>query len=220
VIGLLTALAWGFGAGVVTSVPLGPTGALVIRHAARGQHRGALHAIAGLSAAQCIFAATYLFGFTSLLTAHAYAVPMLAFIGVGVTFWMGWRNTAAAWKRRAEEHLPIPVPSRRRMRDGFTASFLVAITNPFLLFFLAVNVGLYSEVFPNHTGRLELVALLGGGIFGTALWFVVLHLSVARLIRTKGLRAVFYAEMAAGVLMLSASALLAARLIARWMPLV
>lgn len=210
--GVLTALAWGIGAGVITSVPLGPTGALVIRNVARGNQQSALRAIAGLALAQLLFAATYFFGLSGLLTEHPIVVRGLAAVGVGVTFWMGCRNTIKTWQGRASHQMPTGAQRTEGMREGFRASLFVAITNPFLLFFLLANVSLYSQTFPAYAGRAELVALLSGGIFGTALWFLFLQISVARLMRTRGLRAVFYAEMTAGLLMLAASALLAVRL--------
>lgn len=209
---VFVALAWGIGAGVITSVPMGPTGALVIRNVAQGNQQCALRAIAGLALAQFFFAVTYFFGISDLLTENPALVRALAAVGVSVTFWMGCRSTLKTWRARASHQLPAGLCHAGGKYEGFRVSLLVAMTNPFLLFFLLANVGLYSQTFPQHVGRSELAALLSGGIIGTALWFVFLQISVARLMRSRGLRAVFYAEMTAGALMLAASVLLAVRL--------
>jgi threonine/homoserine/homoserine lactone efflux protein len=216
----LIAIAWGCAWGAVTSIPLGPTGALVLSRASRNDRRGIYLATAGFALAHLIYQGLYHAGLAPYLQGNATWLGALAAPGLILLIGGGLLHLRRGWTARKMGSLPQitnhPLTSGpssivpKRPRLGVLAqSFTMALFNPVLLIFLAANAALFSATFPGQVGPLDLVLLLAATLFGTVFWYIAFGEWLRRRASAWGPKEHSRAELVSGVLMITAGFALA-----------
>lgn len=232
VFGFTTAFAWGVAVGLVTSMPMGPTGGLVLGSASRGEPKRALLSALGLTLAQVLFYALYLFGFSGWLVNNPDLMQKICLVGIGLillsaiqplkrALFFIFPRLRAPQKELSENSPPVSflsaklrAPQRLFGKQGhFWNAFLIAITNPVILLFVFANVSFFVSVFPELQGSLFIATLLTGGVLGTFLWFALLTLFVARRSSRWSERHLAYCDLLSALLMLLGAVGVAAELI-------
>ena len=207
-IGYVFALSWGVSAGIVTSIPLGPTGALVLNRASRNDKRGIYSALLGLASAQLIFQGIYHLGLSRVLTESRQVFELIGFCGFVFMVIFGCMHLWRAHKiaRTPATHFSIDkfIDHQDARRSLFLKAFLAAVLNPFLLLYIIANVSMFVTTFPNFNAQPYIMVLLLGGVFGTALWYIFFGEMIRKNSFTWGKRGYFFAEIVSGVIMFAA----------------
>ena len=215
-LGMIVAAGWGFGMGVLTSIPLGPTGAMVLGSATRGDRKGILYAVGGFASAQIFFQAVFHLGFAKVLQGQPLFVNVLGTLGVLGTAFCGTQHLLRARSlSRASGLLPEPTPSPisdAHSTPLFLKSLSIAFLNPFLLFFILANVSMFLQSFPSYGARPYIASLLGATLAGTVLWYLFFGEFILRRSSAWGLKGRVRAELISGSIMVAAGLFLLLRL--------
>jgi threonine/homoserine/homoserine lactone efflux protein len=217
-------MSWGIGAGVVTSIPLGPTGALVLSSASRDDRKGIYFAVLGLACAQLVFQTIYHLGFSKLLTENHNIVQMIGVCGIVMTLVFGIMHVFKAKKisdseprQNLQETTPklsneVSSLEPRSSQFFFFKALTAGLFNPFLLFYIIANVSMFAATFPDYKNRSYIAVLLLGGLTGTVLWYLFFGEMIRRHSFGWGKRGRIIAELASGILMFAAGTFLLLRL--------
>ena len=184
-LGALSAVALGFGLGVVSGMPLGVINIAIVEAATAGRPRFAGGLGLGGSGADTIHAGLAFAGVGRLVTADPALVRGLA-IGAAVVI-VGY--AVVAWRRRERAAAPRPgpkadpvtpdAPDDAPMSGAIATGFMLTLPNPGSLgAWVAVATFVWRDASP-----VEAVLIAGGVGSGSALWFTILARWVDRLRR-------------------------------------
>jgi threonine/homoserine/homoserine lactone efflux protein len=160
--------------GFSIAAPVGPIGALTIRRTlAQGRAAGLATGI-GAASADAVYGAVAAFGLSAVTNALIAQAGWLRLLGGAFLVYLGAKTFVA---RASAADTLIPASG---LAAAYSSTFLLTLANPTtILSFIAVFAGLGLAGGQDTYAR---AALFVGGVFvGSALWWVVLSWSVARL---------------------------------------
>lgn len=158
--------------GLSIAVPVGPIGLLAIHRTLDQGLRAGLATGLGAACADACYGALGAWGVALVVDALVGARLWLAVGGSALLLWMAWRSWRTPPAARA-----APLPSRRELLHCFAGTFLLTLSNPLtILSFIAVFGALGGQA---GEGRAAL-PMVAGVFLGSALWWLVLALCVAR----------------------------------------
>jgi threonine/homoserine/homoserine lactone efflux protein len=231
----LMAAGWGVLWGAMTSIPMGPTGALVVARAHRGDRLGIYWVTAGFALAHLCYQGLYFWLFSSAVALQTNAGPaatvsdsawfrwmaptgalLLAMVGLRYLWNAGQsivRGTSAPKVARSKpmqlkiqgRYAPQVVPAT------FIQSFVLAILNPVLLIFLAANASLFGAQMGGSVANPLLAVLFLSTLLGTSAWYIGFGEWLRRSSRAWTPRSRALADGLSGLLMLAAGLSLGAR---------
>lgn len=210
---LALASIWGLLAGIITTIPLGPTGALILTHATKGDRKSVLNTIFGFSVAHIILQIIYHFGLAQFLQSHNQLIRLIALPAIAMMAFMGFTYLKRARALyRGESMIQKSVSHWRPvLRGPFAQSFTLAILNPILLVWMIANVAMFLEFTQNHQNTATVPVLLFATLVGTVGYYFLFGLWITRHAHSWSLKNRSIAEAIAGLLMLFASLSLALR---------
>jgi threonine/homoserine/homoserine lactone efflux protein len=195
-IGHFIALGWGASWGIVTSIPLGPTGALILSEAATGRRKGIYAAIVGFSVAHVFFQTVFHLGYSNLtsnpkmtITFSIFGILLMLLTGIKciTTNFSILKNGSKNSQRYSADHdasidnvkkdnlinLKIETNSNTNFSSVkvFWRSAAMTILNPMILVFIAANTSVFVQSYPNLSSKTYIYTLLLSGLAGTVLWF-------------------------------------------------
>ena len=154
----------------VLSLAPGPATALVVRNAARGGRRHALHTTVGNSLGVLAWGCFAAAGIAAVVAASAGLFTVMKLVGAAFLVYLGVQSL----RGRAEPPRPRPLEQRSALRDGLVTS----IANPKLAAFF---VALFPQFVPQGARVLPSALLMACTIVAFDLvWYSVLAYLVAR----------------------------------------
>ncbi|MBX9575758.1 MAG: LysE family translocator [Caulobacteraceae bacterium] len=191
----------------VMAVTPGPANLFSVANGMARGRRAALLGVVGMSAATLVWFGAAAVGLGALVTAFPEAFRLIAWAGALYVAWLGLKSLWAAWRT------PSELTEARAVRLGkgpLVDGFLVQLSNPkAVLFFTAVlppfmdvarPAGPQLALFAAATIGMDFITMTAYGLGGAAL---------ARFMTRPQVRRGF--DMAVGVLLLTAAALIALR---------
>lgn len=157
--------------GFSIAAPVGPIGLLTIQ---RSLNHGAAAGLAtglGAAVADAAYGAVGAFGVTALVGALTAAKVPLALGGGAFLLWLAWR----CWRAPPAEQA-ASVPGGTELLRCFVGTFALTLSNP-------ATILSFIAVFGTLAGRLQTSApwtMVGGVLFGSALWWLLLSQVAAR----------------------------------------
>jgi len=159
-----------FPVAAVLSLAPGPATALVVRNAARGGRRHALHTTVGNSLGVLAWGCFAAAGIAAVVAASAGLFTVMKLVGAAFLVYLGVQSL----RGRAEPPRPRPLEQRSALRDGLVTS----IANPKLAAFF---VALFPQFVPHGAPVLPSALLMACTIVAFDLvWYSVLAYLVAR----------------------------------------
>ena len=224
------AVVWGCTWGAVTSIPLGPTGALVMARASRDDRKGIYFVTAGFALAHIVYQLVYHWSLGRVMIAeslHHGVLRSLAMAGVFILGLAGVRDAGRSLRTLSSRHAASNRPTEAETRDigadvpepmpyavaslrnpgaaVLAQSFFLAILNPALLLFLCSNAALFSSQFPERVGFAHIVLLFAATLVGTSAWYIGFGEWLRKRSATWTVRHRAWADGLSGVILLTAS---------------
>ncbi len=215
--GYAAALIMGTTWGIITSIPLGPTGALVLECATTNNRRGIYLAAAGFAAAHLIFQLVYHLGFASLIADNSKLIATWALLGVAMMAIYGLRHMfkgkqILSEKQQIESKFPenVTLPSK----SVLYRSFGLAIFNPVLLLYMIFNSTMFVAAVPRGSNPIAIAMLLMAALFGTVFWYIIFGEFVFKRAHGWSRKQRASAEFLTGIVLIAAGLAIALRLAA------
>jgi len=160
--------------GLAIAAPVGPIGLLVIQRTLDHGRVVGLATGLGAAAADACYGAIGAFGVAVVMNALQAARVPLAVAGGALLLWLAWRSWRAVPAERAAD-----VEAAPGLAASFAATFALTLSNPAtILSFIAI----FGAMGARQAGPAAPVAVMVLGVLlGSALWWVVLSATVARL---------------------------------------
>lgn len=208
---VLIGITWG----IITSIPLGPTGALVLECATSHNRRGIYLTTAGFAAAHLLFQIVYHLGFASLITGNSKLIAAWALPGVGMMAVYGTRHLIKGRRILGQGELAaLPVATKvLRHRSILFRSFGLAIFNPVLLLYMIINSSLFVAAVPEGSSPGAIGLLLMAALLGTVFWYIILGEFVLKRAHGWSRQQRAAAEFLTGAVLIAAGLAIALRLI-------
>lgn len=158
--------------GLSIAAPVGPIGLLVIQ---RSLSRGAAVGLAtglGAAAADTVYGAVGAFGVRWLIELLTAARLPLAVAGGAFLLWLAWRTWTTPPARQE-----AVVADARGLAGCFAGTFALTLSNPATILSFVAVFGVFGSRLQDSSPW----AMIAGVLAGSALWWLVLSASVARL---------------------------------------
>jgi threonine/homoserine/homoserine lactone efflux protein len=215
--GYAAALIIGTTWGIITSIPLGPTGALVLECATTNNRRGIYLAAAGFAVAHLIFQLVYHLGFASLITGNSKLITTWALPGVAMMVIYGIRHMfkgkqILSEKQQVESSFSENPP--KPSKSVLYRSFGLAIFNPILLLYMIFNSTLFVAAVPMGYNPIAIAMLLMAALFGTVFWYIIFGEFVFKRAHGWNKTQRACAEFLTGIVLIAAGLAIAVRLAA------
>ena len=167
--------------GLAIAAPVGPIGLLVIQRTLDHGRVVGLATGLGAAVADACYGAVGAFGVAAVMSALQAARVPLALAGGALLLWLAWRS----WNAVPAEHA-ARVSAAPGLGASFAATFVLTLSNPAtILSFIAI----FGAMGARHVQPLAPVPLVLGVLLGSALWWLLLSATVARLRHHVGVRA-------------------------------
>ncbi len=158
--------------GLSIAAPVGPIGLLVIQRTLQRGARVGLVTGLGAAAADALYGAVGAFGVTWLIDALVGARVPLALGGGAFLLWLAWR----IWRSKPAEKA-AQVGGGAGLLQSFAGTFALTLSNPATIFsFIAVFGTLGARMAGGSPWT-----MVTGVLVGSALWWLLLSVGVARL---------------------------------------
>jgi threonine/homoserine/homoserine lactone efflux protein len=215
--GYAAALIIGITWGIITSIPLGPTGALVLECATTNNRRGVYLATAGFAAAHLVFQIVYHLGFASLIAGNSKLIATWALPGIGMMAIYGTRHLIRGRLILGQKQ---PAESTTRTsnlmppRSVLFRSFGLSIFNPVLLLYMIINSTMFVAVVPRGSSTGAIALLLMAALIGTVFWYIIFGEYVFKRAHGWSRKQRASAEFLTGIVLIGAGLAIALRLVA------
>lgn len=199
----------GMAIGVVVSAPVGPVNVMCLHRAIRHGFWWGLSAGMGAVLADALFAGIAAFGVSAVTEVIEEHIGLLKLGGGTLLVIFGLK---VMFSRPATES-GVPRESARGFFGAGVASFILAITNPGLLFaFLAIFSGL-AEFGRSPDTMMAASVIVAGVVIGGTLWWVALALLVGRFRARISDRGLYLFNLGSGLVIAGAGAAILVELI-------
>jgi threonine/homoserine/homoserine lactone efflux protein len=185
---VLTFFLIGFAAGVVTGVPIGPANVAVIDAAYRHTLRRAIAVGIGGSVADGVYASLGVLGVTPMLRSNPAIPPLLYGVSGVILVVFGLLNARSRPVAPATSDVTKSPNPSKEMWSGFSVGLALILVNPAAAITWVVIVGSFL---PGNPSTADGLAMTGGVLIGSFLWFAAVAILTHRGKHLLGERAVW-----------------------------
>jgi threonine/homoserine/homoserine lactone efflux protein len=164
---VLTFVAIGVAAGILTGIPIGPVNVAVIDAAYRHTVRRALAVGFGGAVADCLYATLGVLGITPILKANPAIPPILNAVSGLVLVIYGVLTARSRPVSPIDSEAPRSPNPSKEMWSGFTVGVALIFLNPAALVTWVIMIGKFIPDASTQEG----LATAGGILVGSFLWF-------------------------------------------------
>ncbi len=197
----------GLAFGVMSALSMGPVGVLIFRYTLRGQRREALLCIVGQVTAIFSYVTIVTIGLEGLLLDHPRVFHTITLVGTVLVLGLGiltLRSASRGSALTAVQQTADSEPQERTAWRTITTAFVLALTNPGVLFLLLTSIALHSTVLGGSLRGVHLAAYLLSVLAGIEGWFLLVIAVLPILVRRPTIQrwVLRYLEWIAGGLLL------------------